>query len=139
MKMFRHGGCTRANGRSSPEYRAWRAAKTRCYNVNDPNYERYGARGIRMCDEWLHDFSAFIGYIGPRPTTDHSLDRIDVNGHYEPGNVRWATWSEQCGNRRNTRRVTIGGETKSLAEWSRLSGVRLHTLMARHRKGRPIL
>lgn len=84
----------------TPEYRAWMAAKVRCFNPNSQNFYLYGGRGISMCPEWDASFMAFYEHIGPRPSGEHSLDRIDTNGHYEPGNVRWATRSEQQKNKR---------------------------------------
>jgi hypothetical protein len=83
----------------SPEYRAWQAAKNRCYRVKDARFQRYGARGIRMCDRWRDNFSNFIADIGPKPAPNLSLDRIDNNGNYEPGNCRWATTLQQAQNR----------------------------------------
>lgn len=84
----------------SAEYRAWAAAKQRCHNPKDRRYADYGGRGITMCDEWRDDFAAFLKYIGPRPP-GHSLDRFpDNDAGYAPGNVRWATSSEQQNNRR---------------------------------------
>jgi hypothetical protein len=85
----------------TPEYSAWDSAKTRCYNPNANNYRQYGALGVRMCAEWLDDFAAFYAYIGPRPSPQHSLDRIDPFGWYEIGNVRFATPSEQRRNQRH--------------------------------------
>lgn len=84
------------------EWKAWTAAKQRCFNKNHPNYHHYGGRGITMCDEWVRDFSAFYVHVGPAPehTKRMSVDRIDNNGNYEPGNVRWATPSEQLANRK---------------------------------------
>lgn len=83
------------------EYSAWVGMKDRCYNENNKCYSRWGGRGITVCDEWLHDFNAFLSYIGEKPDSRYSLDRIDVNGNYEPGNVRWATPSQQQTNRRD--------------------------------------
>lgn len=85
---------------NSPEYVSWYGMKTRCYNTNTKYYKDYGGRGIKVCDEWKNNFTKFFEYIGKRPTLQHSLDRIDVNGNYEPGNVRWATKKEQVNNRR---------------------------------------
>ena len=76
----------------------WGSIKTRCFNKNDQGLGKYGGRGITMCDEWRRSFVAFADYVGERPTTDHSLDRINPWRGYEPGNVRWATIMEQRAN-----------------------------------------
>jgi len=95
-------------------YRTWNAMKTRCYNPkNVKSYRYHGARGIRVADEWLHDFDAFYAHIGEPPTPLHTIDRIDVNGHYEPGNVRWATQYEQS---QNTRRAVAKREKRKAAK-----------------------
>ena len=93
---YRHGGAVK--NRSVPEYRAYINAKTRCSNPNVPNYKYYGGRGIEFR---FKTFEEFIKSVGLRPSAEHSLDRIDVNGHYEVGNLRWATRSEQQHNRRD--------------------------------------
>lgn len=85
-----------------PEFKIWVSMRLRCSNPNITKYSDYGGRGIRVCERWQNSFLAFITDVGRRPSTDYSLDRIDVNGDYEPGNVRWATWSEQCRNKRVT-------------------------------------
>lgn len=86
--------------RPSPEQYAWSHMKQRCFNPNNKRYKDYGGRGIKVCDEWVNDFKSFYNYIGERPSSNHSLDRIDNNGNYEPGNVRWSTYEEQNNNRR---------------------------------------
>lgn len=83
----------------STEQRAWKNAIQRTTNPNHKNWQDYGGRGIQMCEAWLHDFAAFLAHIGPKPDPSLTLDRINNDGHYEPGNVRWATWSEQRSNR----------------------------------------
>lgn len=92
----------RSHGLSrTPEFRAWSSMLSRCHRPANQNYAHYGGRGIKVCAEWSASFEAFYEHIGPRPSTAHSLDRIDVDGNYEPGNVRWATIKEQRHNRRD--------------------------------------
>jgi len=76
--------------------------KSRCTNPKTSGYHRYGGRGIKVCEEWQHDFQAFFDYMGPRPSPDHQLDRINNDGNYEPGNVKWSTRLEQMNNKSNT-------------------------------------
>lgn len=87
-----------------------------------------------MCERW-NSFANFMADMGPRPTPKHTLERIDNDGHYEPGNCRWATMREQCNNRRNTVLLTFNGETKSIANWARTHGLRYITLWQRVKWG----
>lgn len=86
--------------RKAPEYRLWQNMVQRCGNPNNPRYDDYGGRGIRVCARWRKSFAAFYADVGPRPSAKHSIDRIDNDGNYEPGNVRWATAYQQVHNRR---------------------------------------
>ena len=83
------------------EYRSWESAKQRCFNPNSHGYHNYGGRGITMCDEWANNFSLFLEHMGSRPE-GFTLDRINPDGNYEPGNCRWADLYTQNGNRRKT-------------------------------------
>lgn len=97
--------CTRTkhNTYGSTAYRAWDNMKSRCYNTNVPQYKHWWGRGITVCDEWRNDFQAFYAYVSKLPhygERGRSLDRINNDGNYEPGNVRWATRYEQTHNRK---------------------------------------
>lgn len=115
-----------------PEFGVWMSMRSRCSNADDPDY---GGRGIRVCDRWEDSFENFLADMGPRPSPKHSIDRIDVNGNYEPGNVRWATAIEQQRNRRNTVRVLVAGRTVSLCDLSEETGLPMSTLRRRYRSG----
>jgi hypothetical protein len=119
----------------SSEYNIWTKIKSRCYRVDDPVFERYGGRGILMCDAWKNDFMSFYNYVGPRPSKIHSIDRIDNNKGYEPGNVRWATAFEQTRNKRSNIHVQICCQTKILEDWCRIHGVTRRAFSYRTAKG----
>jgi hypothetical protein len=110
-------------GRWSPEYRAWSGMLMRCENPNVKNFDRYGGRGVAVCERW-HKFESFFADMGPRPSSAHSLDRWpDNDGHYEPGNCRWATRPEQNRNKSNNVFVTVNGQTLVQSEACRLYGI----------------
>lgn len=124
------------HGRSrTPEHRIWTGILTRCRNANVSYFKNYGGRGIKICDRWASSFEAFFADVGPRPSPSHSIDRIDVNGNYEPGNVRWATPLEQANNRRVTRTVTAAGETLSMVAWAKRLGCDPSTIYQRIASG----
>lgn len=120
---------------ATPEYQSWHLMKWRCGNPSAVGYQYYGGRGISVCREWLESFETFYCDMGPRPTPKHSIDRIDNDGNYEPGNCRWATAKEQAHNRRNNHVITFNGETLCATEWSdRLGGGR-NVVSRRIKKG----
>ncbi len=87
------------------EYHAWQNAKDRCFNPRNPDYKDYGGRGIQMCEEWRNNYRAFLDEIGRKPVSEFVIDRINNEGHYEPGNVRWATPQESRLNQRPRRHI----------------------------------
>jgi len=106
----------------------------RCTYPSTPNFKRYGGRGITVCERW-RDYVNFLADMGERPPNT-SLDRIDGNGNYEPGNCRWATRKEQRRNMGENTMMTFAGETKTLAEWAEKVGINRQTLRFRYvRKG----
>lgn len=119
---------------SSPEYFAWRAMVRRCTDKRHPKFADYGARGVTVADEWKNDFAAFKSALGPRPSDQHSIERLDNSKGYAPGNVRWATAEDQANNRRDNRVLTLKGKAKSVAEWANERGTdpkRIHARLAR--------
>lgn len=105
-------------------YRIWASMKQRCFNPKAHAYERYGGRGITMCEEWANDYLCFKEWaMNNGFSEDLSIDRIDNNQGYFPENCRWATRAQQQRNKRTTRFATLNGETKSLAEWEEITGI----------------
>lgn len=129
---------TSHNMRFSSEYSVYCAMKARCYNPKNSHYHRYGGRGITICQEWLDDFMAFYNHIGPRPSLQHSIDRIDNSLGYMPGNVKWSNSTEQANNKSNIPKYTCFGKTLSIAQWSRETGFPVSTLMARLKRDWPL-
>lgn len=123
--------------RNSSEYRIWRGILNRCRNVNESAYPLYGGRGIDICNSW-EEFEGFYADMGPRPSTKHSIDRIDVNKGYSPDNCRWATMKEQQRNRSNNRLVTYLGETAPLSQMCEKHGLNYRTVHRRLSLGAPI-
>lgn len=115
---------------SSSAYGTWRSMMERCYAPDYSNYENYGGRGIQVCDRW-HDPRSFLEDMGEPPSDAHTLDRIDVNGHYEPQNCRWATPKQQARNRRNNRLLTWRGKTQCVAAWAEELGIPYEALRMR--------
>lgn len=113
------------------EYNIWNSMKQRCCNPNTISYSRYGGIGITVCDKWKDSFLAFYEDMGPRPTSHHSIDRKDNNLGYFPDNCHWSTVIEQANNTKSNFRLTIDGESKTVAEWSRITGVPSYVIRTR--------
>jgi hypothetical protein len=119
----------------TPEHIIWMAMRGRCNNPNNPKHYRYGGRGIRVCEQWDRSFADFYTDMGPRPSPKHTIDRINNDGNYEPGNCRWATRTEQANNRRTSRLVSFDGRVQTLAQWARELGVPYGQLSRKMRNG----
>ena len=139
LNVSKSCGCTTGrrglNATGHPLYSLWNGIVNRCRNPKNPNYPRYGAKGIGICDEWANDLFAFVKYIGPRPTPKHTVDRIETSKGYEPGNVRWATVSQQQNNKKNNVNLTVNGRTQTAAEWAREMGINRTTIYNRIKAG----
>jgi hypothetical protein len=130
-RMTSHGAC------GTPAYLAWQNMLARCNRPANPNYAQYGGRGIMVCERWS-DFAAFLADMGPRPSTKHSIDRIDNDGHYEPGNCRWATKLVQTNNTRSNHFLEYGGKRLTIAQWARETSLTVEAIRRRIRRGWPI-
>lgn len=129
----RHGNC------DSSEYSSWKAMIQRCTNSNSATYKRYGARGVKVCEQWIGSFKTFLKNVGKKPTPHHTLDRFpNKKGNYEPGNVRWATRKEQSQNIATNVEVTINGETMCMSEAASRNNINKSTLRGRLKVGLPI-
>jgi hypothetical protein len=128
-KRITHGA---TSGGASPEYGVFARAKGRCNNPSNPDYPDYGGRGIEFR---FISFEDFLKTLGLRPSSRHSIDRIDVNGHYEKGNVQWATMQQQARNRRNNRLINHAGRTQTLQGWAEEFGVTRGALKQRLKRG----
>jgi hypothetical protein len=114
-----------------PEYSIWKGMNRRCKDPKFRVYKWYGGRGVRVCESWSKSFQNFLRDVGPRPSKKHSIDRIDVNLGYEPGNVRWATKIEQMNNTRSNVFIEIDGENKTIAQWTSECGLKYSTVHRR--------
>lgn len=117
-------------GRDRVEYKAWVAIKGRCYNPRHQDFPHYGGRGIQVAEAWRQSFEQFIKDMGDRPE-GFSIDRVDVNGDYAPGNCRWADTATQANNKRDSRYVTHDGEKLTVAQWARRQGMSKQCLLER--------
>jgi hypothetical protein len=125
VKNTRHGKS------KTSEYQTWQGLIGRCLDPDDPGFKDYGGRGITVCERWAGSFEAFYEDMGLRPSGDHSIERIDNDGPYAPGNCKWATRFEQGRNKRSNHRLEHGGESLILAEWARITGIPKNVILNR--------
>jgi hypothetical protein len=130
--VTKHGNAR--SGKRTDLYQCWLGIRQRCFNENNESYPHYGGRGITVSPRW-DDFEVFAADIPPRPSAKHQLDRIDNNGNYEPGNVRWATCRDNNRNRRSNRMLTFNGQTLVMKEWAEKVGLPYTTLKQRIANG----
>ena len=120
----------------SKEYACWIQIKMRCFNKNNTHYNRYGGRGITVHQPWVDSFEVFLAGVGLAPSIPRSsLDRIDFDGNYEPGNVRWATPKQQSNNRAVTLKTMFRGSELPLADIARAAGIPYHQVFQRYHRG----
>lgn len=116
-------------------YHIWQGMKERCHNQNSPNYKNWGARGIKVCEEWKNSFETFYQWAMENGYKSNlTIDRIDNNAGYNPQNCRWATNKEQCRNRRSNVYITIGKTTKTLKEWCEVFNLPYGTVNVRYHR-----
>lgn len=123
-----------AKGKRTRAYNTWHGMLQRCRNKNSYMYRHYGGRGISVCQRWL-TFSNFFADMGQPPTTQHTLDRINNDGNYEPSNCRWATRKEQSNNTRYNVRLEFMGKIRTITEWANELGIKQNTINYRLRRG----
>jgi len=119
-----------------PLYTTWIEMRRRCRDPRRQAYKNYGGRGIKVCERW-QDFWNFVDDVGERPK-GHTLDRVDNNGDYGPDNFRWADINTQASNRRTCKYLPWQGQTKTISQWSRHTGIHKDTLNQRTRLGWPV-
>lgn len=120
---------------TTDEHHAWHNMVSRCTDPTNSMWYLYGGRGIKVCPQWIESFAQFLEEVGAKHAPGLTLDRVNNDEGYCPGNVRWATPREQAENRRTTRKLSIGGETMSLAAWGRRNGVSKSNVYSRIRAG----
>ncbi len=118
----------------TPEYEIWASMIQRCRNSKAKAFSNYGGRGISVCARWS-DFENFIADMGPRPSPEHSIERDENDGHYEPGNCRWATRPEQARNKRNNRRIETPAGSMLLADAAAYANIPTSVLWKRLHRG----
>jgi hypothetical protein len=131
-KMFSNHGMS-----NSSEYSVWQAMKRRCYDKNNKYYDRYGGRGVTVCDRWVNSFENFYSDMGKRPK-NYSIDRIDVNGNYSPENCKWSDSIEQANNKSTNSKYLYGEENLTISQWARKAQISPMALRQRLNGGIPL-
>lgn len=132
---YRHGHWQ--GKRSSKEYDSWAHMIDRCTNPDSKSWDRYGGRGISVCDRWRL-FDNFLEDMGPKPGPDYQIERTNNNGNYEPGNCVWATRRQQCRNRSTTININYHNKTQCLKDWANELGVPYLRMYYLYKKGTPV-
>lgn len=136
LRNKRLGDSSRTHGRTqTKEYIAWLNMLARCGNRNNTAYQDYGGRGITVCQRWRDSFEAFLADMGQAPSPEHTIDRKDNSGNYEPENCRWATKTEQGRNKRNNRLLAHDGRVMSISQWAEWTGIPRCTIKQRLKRG----
>ena len=130
QKEARGSGSITHGMTGTKEYMTWKAINNRCTNKNLKFYKNYGGRGIKVCDRW-GSFENFYADMGDSPTPSHSIERIDVNGNYEPINCKWATQIEQANNKNRNKYIEHDGLRLTYSQWGRKIGMKPHTIRRR--------
>ena len=125
--------CSKLGAQHLGAYNSWSSIKRRCLDAKNKRFEKYGGRRISLCEKWFK-FNNFLADMGDRPE-GMSIDRIDNNGHYEPGNCRWATNTQQQRNKSNNHCLTLNGRTQAAAAWAEELGLKKMTIIHRKRRG----
>lgn len=120
-----------------PLYHIWRGMFKRCNQPSAVGFKNYGGRGIKVSPVWS-DFWRFVSDVGPRPSDQHQLDRINNDGDYEPSNIRWATSYDQCRNARYNKVITINGASKIMSDWAKDNHLPKSTVFNRLKRGWPV-
>ncbi|HEY8560533.1 MAG TPA: hypothetical protein VIL74_09160 [Pyrinomonadaceae bacterium] len=129
IKLTKHGASR------SITYNSWLAMKQRCLNPKHKKYKNYGGRGITICERWLDSFEYFLADMGERPSSSHTIDRINHDGNYAPENCRWLLQANQQRNKSDNRLITINGETKCVSEWCEVYNVSVGLVSGRLKAG----
>jgi len=116
-------------------YTRWQSMKRRCYNPNENRYNRYGGRGIKVCDRWLNSYDNFLEDMGFPPNKSYQIDRIDNDGDYRPGNCRWVSRKKNGRNKCNNKIIEAFGERLTQAEWTERTGIKRETIAMRLKRG----